>query len=155
MSIFTDEENSESSLYLRKVLTIGYRELFDHDNEPIGLEVGLYPVMFGWRIRGGIVIPQKGYAEYYSFDLCAGDKPEYISLIYTTTLNLIAKNLKNIKKDPNHLGISRIFPMFDIKPIVNDLFFPDFLTANLGGTEHVSVTVDQLAECRSEFMSNF
>jgi hypothetical protein len=152
MSIFTDEENPESSLYLRKTLNIGY----DYNNsQSIDLEIGLHPVVFGWRIRGGVIIQSKGYADYYSFDLCAGDKPEYISLIYTTTLNLIAKNLKNIQKDPNDLGISRIFPRFDIKPIVNDLFFPDFLSENLGGTESISVTVDQLTEWRTEFMSNF
>lgn len=143
MSIFENQENDVRNLYCKKTINI-----IEHPTEPVILEIGIHPVMYGWRIRAGFVINDKGHADWYCIDLCAGDNPKHISLIYTTTLNLIAKNLKKLQEDPNCLILSRIFPVFTIKPIVNDLLFPDFLSENIGGKEKVEVTLDELDEWR-------
>lgn len=149
MNFFTDEENKSSYLYKRKVIHIP-------ESKSI-IEIGLYPVMFGWRIRGGLIDSSKGHATAYPIDLCAGDNPKHISLIYTTALNTIIRNLKKLEKEANYLILSSIFPVFDIKPIVNDLNFPEFLLANIGGIEkeEVQVSEEQLAEWRRDFMDHF
>ena len=129
---FINQENKESNLYHRKIINLSDGTTF---------EIGLHPVIYGWRIRGGYIEEGNTHAMYYDIDLCAGDKAEYIALIYYSTLNLI---LKNLEREKGRQRISSFIPVFHIKPITNDPNFGSFLHQSTPGIEFRNENVEVL-----------
>lgn len=150
MNFFVDSENRKSYLFLRKEIQIG-------EKFPTTIEIGLHPVAFGWRVRAGVVEEVDSYAKYYFIDLCSGDNPKHISLIYSTAMNTIIHSIPLLKTDRSQKALENIFPRFDIKPIVNDPSFPGFLEANIGGNElqFVDISQEELDEFREILMDKF
>ena len=74
-------------------------------------EVGLFPVLFGVRIRAGL----RG-AGWCTVDYCAGADYQ----IQTLLLAMIITMLEQLPEDIAEHKISEALPRFEIKPINND-----------------------------------
>jgi len=74
-------------------------------------EIGLFPVMFGVRVRMGPV-----NAPYCSIDYCAGADVEFQHKLMATVMVILAPVDESISPD----AIERIFPGYNRKPINND-----------------------------------
>ena len=70
------------------------------------IEIGIYPVLFGFRIRVGYV-----GSSFLSVDYCAGDRQYHIEEIYSMVLHILKT------QDTQDLDV---FPSFKVKPIFND-----------------------------------
>jgi len=62
---------------------------FRFESEDGKIEVGIYPVMYGYRIRAGY----KGNM-YYHLDLCAGDIQSNVEILLSVVLNILEQNIK-------------------------------------------------------------
>lgn len=69
------------------------------------IEIGVYPVIFGFRVRVGYT----GYG-CYELDYCAGDKIQDIEALYSAVLTILTK----------YSGNFNVFPAQKVKPMYND-----------------------------------
>ena len=88
-----------------------YQRLVTDDGR---IEMGIYPVIFGYRVRAGYVDRMS-----YELDWCGGDKQEDLELLYSIMKNILEKN-------NSFTGV----PMKStIKPFYNDHLFVDFINS--------------------------
>lgn len=92
-------------------------EIFDYELIGDNYFIGRYRVIFGYRIRGG-VIGDGGCA----FDVCCGTSEEMLTLVQTLYKAKIEKNFS--EGLPPHTGL-RVYS--EIKPIFNDLDYMKWL----------------------------
>jgi len=86
-----------------------YQRLVSEDGK---IEMGIYPVIFGYRVRAGYTNSQS-----YELDWCGGDKHENLELLYSI--------MKNILEDKgNFIGLPAVS---SIKPFYNDALFVDYI----------------------------
>lgn len=69
------------------------------------IEVGIYPVLFGWRVHAGRI-----GSGCYELDYCCGNTQQYVNLILSLVMSILQKNDANF----------RIFPFQEQKPVFND-----------------------------------
>lgn len=74
------------------------------------IEIGVYPVIFGFRIRAGFA-PNEGF---YELDYCCGNEQKSVELIYSVVKNILEQ------KDYSP-GMFSTFPRQDRKPFFNDV----------------------------------
>lgn len=125
--IIINNNDIETELYLSKT---------DEDKTII---FGIYPVMFGYRIRAGYIGLQ-----WYELDWCAGDDPIQINLLYSICNHCL---LLRDKKDP-FKDLPRISK---IKPFYNDPEFVSVLnneTSNSNFSLLENITSRQLQEIK-------
>jgi len=72
------------------------------------IEMGIHPVLFGYRVRAGYIGDMA-----YKFDWCGGDDQSQVEMLYS-----IAKNVLEHKN-----GFEGIPPCSKIKPFFNDKEF--------------------------------
>lgn len=121
MLLFFDAPNPESSLYKRKVAAI------EVNGENCYIEIGICPVLFGYRVRSGIYNKNEEYCLYYDVDLCCGDNPYMVTLVYNT---LVCKMIENVYILRQGARIHNIIPTFSVNPIAQDSNFKNFLKVN-------------------------
>lgn len=92
-----------------------YREVSEDNN----IEIGIYPVMFGFRVRGGL------NGDFFCpIDYCAGDKQEFIELLFT----MVKEILMRYDSTENSENPFSVFPEQHRKPFFLDLEnFPKLL----------------------------
>lgn len=85
------------------------------------IEIGLYPVLFGWRVRAG-----KIGSGFVHLDYCAGDNATVI-IVHALVLSILSQRISSIERYP-HLSEQEIikimfyeFPKQEIKPMGNDI----------------------------------
>lgn len=94
------EDNTEAQLYQRLVSNDGT------------IEMGIYPVIFGYRVRAG-------YVDSMSFELdwCGGDDHSQVELLYS-----IAKNILEHKNSFNGIPtFSKIKPFYKDEEFVTQI----------------------------------
>jgi len=102
------------------------------------VEVGIYPVIFGWRVKAG-------YIDTYSYELdyCCGANQKMVE----TILGIVKTILEKYNCDFS------IFPVQEIKPVFNDpLCFSQMLELAEGNAQLVEVP--ELQTLRKEIMSS-
>ena len=76
------------------------------------IEMGIYPVIFGYRIRAGY----SGYM-HYEFDWCGGDDQSQVELLYS-----IAKNILENKNSFDGVPMcSRVKPFYKDKEFIKHI----------------------------------
>jgi hypothetical protein len=84
------------------------------------IEVGIYPVLFGFRVRAGY----RGSATYY-IDWCCGDNQHTVRTYFQLLLEILEYRIEKGWK------INEIFselpPCSEIKPVFNDLKFLEYV----------------------------
>lgn len=93
MKFLEADDDSENNLYQRVV------------SEDGKIEMGIYPVMFGYRVRAGYV-----GNEIYELDWCGGDEQQQLELLYSIMKNILEAR-GNFRDIP---------PVSAIKPFYND-----------------------------------
>lgn len=102
--------------------------LFKSVSECGRIEMGVYPVLFGFRIRAGFA----GYM-CYEIDYCCGSEQEDVEFIYTMTRNILEQQEFSRK-------VFEVFPFQERKPFFTDvenfalflkLIKPDFIDIKL------------------------
>lgn len=105
-------------------------------NEEHNIELGIYPVIFGWRIHAGYIGDF-----YYHIDYCCGDKKDMVEFLLSVVKNILEKNNYDFKVLPNQ----------NIKPVFNDReCFPNLI--ELAGTFEKLEEVPDLYILRYEIM---
>ena len=104
-----------------------------------GIEVGVYPVLFGYRIRAGIIGDGAGCIDY-----CAGNDLKEVENIYSLVISIMNK----LMDEGIFLGVRdaayHIFPRQQVKPMFND--FECFMKlSELCGPEIISIHLPNLA----------
>jgi hypothetical protein len=89
--------DKNSGLYKRKTSSDGV------------YEIGIYPVIFGFRIRAGFVGRM-----WCELDYCAGADLTMINLLYNIVVTIMSKR---IEQNENPFAG---FPKQDVKPMIND-----------------------------------
>lgn len=150
------QENKESGLFHRHILVREapikgvYR--CPNDKFNIKIECGLHPVIYGWRVRAGIIPEDEEYCQYYDMDICCGSSRTHIAMIQGMVLfNIEESYFKIISSYNKLLSLSVIFPNTTIKPIVNDENFPKWIDI-CEGYKPVKITSDDLNKWRSEYI---
>lgn len=90
------------------------------------IEIGICPVMYGYRIRAG-----KENCGWCDLDYCAGAEQSYVQLIFNLVINSLRKRI-------NQVGVYRCFEEFliqKIKPMFNDVVCFDALLKMTSGIE--------------------
>lgn len=106
-------------------------------NEERQIEVGIWPVLYGWRVHAGKINDGA-----YQLDYCCGAKVEAVQIIQSLVISILEKN------NGNWL----VFPHQNIKPVFNDI--PCFLKMIELAQEHEKVEVPDLAVLRNEIMAD-
>lgn len=100
------------------------------------IELGVYPVMFGYRVRAGFT-----NFEWSEIDWCGGANQTQVELLYS-----IAKNI--LEKQGNFKGM----PMCsDIKPFYNDEEFSKYIHSKVSKPLEI-VQLKPLSEYRDKLM---
>jgi len=112
-----------------------------------GIEVGVYPVIFGYRIRAGIV--GDGFCH---LDYCAGADLKEVENIYSLVISIMNNKMDAMINEANEIPSIRDvshftfkdFPRQHVKPMFND--HECFMAlAEMCGPEIISVKLPNLA----------
>jgi hypothetical protein len=85
------------------------------------IEIGVYPVMFGYRVRAGFAGSQS-----YELDYCGGADQKMVELLYSATLTMLSQ------KEENYNAFDDILACSKIKPYFNDAEFTAWLLERAG-----------------------
>lgn len=77
-------------------------------------EIGLYPVLYGTRVRAGIA-----GSPCCVIDLCAGPTEKGQELLYSRILKILSRLPEEISEGE----VSRMIPEHSVKPVLNDMGF--------------------------------
>lgn len=99
---FKQEDNDDLELFQRLV------------SEDGKIEMGIHPVIFGYRVRAGYVGNM-----IYELDWCGGDDQEQLELLYS-----IMKNI--LENKGSFVGVPVVS---EIKPFFNDTKFVDLINS--------------------------
>ena len=109
-----------------------------------GLEIGVYPVMFGFRIRAGVI--GDGWCD---LDYCAGNDIKEVENIYSLCISIMNKRITEFpladQTAPKYLAnmVFQNFPIQKVKPMFND--HPCFMAlAEICGPEIISIKLPNL-----------
>lgn len=83
-----------------------------------GVEIGIYPVMFGYRVRVGYVGRMSS-----ELDLCGGDNLEMIDLLYNGCRLIVEGQHRMNVRDSRAWFKPQEFPEQNVKPFYKDLDF--------------------------------
>lgn len=110
-------------------------------NEEKNIEIGIYPVLFGWRVHAGIID-----SGWYHLDYCGGDKPEFIALLQTIVKTIVEKYDYDFS----------VFPRQNRKPVFTDIdCFAKLVELAGGDVQNLDIVkIPDLNVLRSEIMSN-
>lgn len=135
MSQFRNVDDNENYIY-RRVRKVGTLPK---------IEIGVYPVMFGYRIRVGMV---GSWA--VELDYCAGAQQEDVENIYALTMAVLNKNMNKIQPFHRIRDIFEGFPRQDVKPMFND---PDCFNelTKAAGKDVEKVELKGLKERRNQY----
>ncbi len=99
---FKQEDNDDLELFQRLV------------SEDGKIEMGIHPVIFGYRVRAGYVGDM-----VYQLDWCGGDDQEQLELLYSIMKNILE----------NKGGFVGVPVVSEIKPFFNDTKFVDLINS--------------------------
>ena len=102
------------------------------------IEVGIYPVLFGWRVHAGEID-----SGCYELDYCCGNQQLNVDLILSIVITILQKNDANFK----------VFPFQDFKPVFNDAKCFSKLI-ELAGADLQVVKADDIHQLRPIIMKN-
>jgi len=125
---FRDENTDEHILY-RKV------------SEDGKVEIGVHPVLYGFRIRAGSAGDM-----FYDLDYCAGDKLVAVETLYGIVLTVLKDRLS--KGKPPFRG----FPIQERKPMYNDPECAAKLFEMCAGLEMEQVSCPLLNEMKTDYI---
>jgi hypothetical protein len=115
------------------------------------IEIGLYPVIYGFRVRVSI----EG-DEFCQLDLCGGNNLEMIDLLYNGCRQILEGQFRE-----NGRADFKEFPTQNRKPFFKDMnFLKEFCDLILKYREHdiddprFKVTQDMLDQCRLDYNLN-
>lgn len=74
-------------------------------------EMGIYPVLFGYRVRAGLI-----GSMCCSVDYCAANQTDFLLQLFVTVLSI----LESLPEDVTPGELERMLPRFRIKPINQD-----------------------------------
>ena len=113
------------------------------------IEIGVFPVMFGYRVRVGMV-----GSWTMELDYCAGPKQEDVEQVYSLTIAILNKNMDKIKEGDFMPAITKGFPKQDVKPMFND---PDcfIALAKEAGDRVEKVSLEGLEERRNLYFKRY
>ncbi len=103
-----------------------HRHVSQHGN----IELGIHPVLFGYRVRAGFI-----GAGIYELDWCGGDKQSDIELLFTIARRILTDRI-NFNGIPKHSKI---------KPFYKDSEFIDILT-ELSEQSNSSLSVEKIPD---------
>lgn len=104
MKFIEADDSSEDQMYSRVV------------SENNLVEVGIYPVMFGFRVRCGFV----GSKSYF-IDYCGGADQLQVETLYSMTIAILSQ------RDENREVFKGLPPCSNIKPYFNDVEFLEWI----------------------------
>lgn len=144
------EELPESGLFKRQVTRFTINDI------DYRIEAGLYPVMYGWRVRVAVMKEEDGrYAEHYDMDICCGSKLIHIQMIFGMILHRLKKHYINeVRRCGYPVQPGRFFVPTSIKPIINDEYFINWIK-DCEGYELFDVTAEELNSFKYRFMNQF
>lgn len=97
------------------------------------VEMGLCPVMYGWRVRAGWLEANGGPAMAYHCDWCCGDNPKLVMAMYRV-MKIFLEAGVDLTKLPTH---SEVKPLWKDRVFLNTIvkLGVDFrrITSPLGG----------------------
>lgn len=112
--IFTEQPDDDALLY-RRTYQI---------NELTTIEIGIYPMLYGYRVRVGLSGDM-----FYFVDYCCGDQLFWINTIYSLVLHKLKVMISKMLNQFPNFGflhhevadyLKKGFPMAQIKPIYKD-----------------------------------
>ena len=110
-----------------------------------GIEVGVYPVLFGYRIRAGVIGDGGVWLDY-----CAGNDLKEVENIYSLVISIMNNRIDEFNSMPGKLDRERAFYTFNdfprqqVKPMFND--FECFMKlSEMCGSEIISIHLPNLA----------
>lgn len=120
-----------------------YNRLVSEDGT---IEMGIYPVMFGFRVRAGRVDREKGFALTYDVDWCGGADEAQVQMLYAICRTILEK------RNPQN-AFDGIPGASKIKPFFKDSDFVDTVTKISGPIGSLpSITKQDLAEIKGKFL---
>ncbi len=114
------------------------------------IEIGIYPVIYGYRVRAGVIGDGYVYLDY-----CAGADQKQVENIYSMVETIINSRMNMMKPDMSKNEksgfIFKVFPKQNRKPMFND---PECFVelAKLSGAELIPVNLDNLSEERVKYL---
>lgn len=122
-----------------------YKRLISEDGK---IEMGIYPVIFGFRVRAGR-IESSGHSSWYDLDWCGGDDIKQIQLLYTICRTILEK------RDSSSSLFSGLPPASRVKPFWKDEEFTDIITKAAGNLSPIiSLTREELLEFKRDQMNH-
>ena len=119
------------------------------------VEIGVHPVLYGFRIRAGFVGDMG-----CDLDFCAGDKQKDVEDIYSLVISIIEKrlrasdNLKGLNPREARRFIFHDFPVQQTKPMYND--HECFMRlSEMCGPELVSIKLPDINAEKLKYMLEF
>lgn len=140
---------SDMNLICRKIAVVPY----------IGegtIEIGIYPVLYGFRIRAGFVGDMG-----CDLDFCAGNKQKDAEDIYSLVLTILERKLRKlgaenatgrtIKHRESRMIVFNDFPIQRTKPMYND--HECFMTlSEMCGPDLISIKLPDLGQEKLKYM---
>lgn len=108
--------------------------------------VGLYRVMFGYRLRAVITERDNTNIQCYDLDICCGPNAGIVTMIYNTLLDIFDEGIQLIEEGRQ---LASLIPIFEVKPIIYDKAFGVFIQ-HLRGHMEVKITTDELVRIARE-----
>ena len=84
------------------------------------IEIGIYPVMYGFRVKAGFT-----KNDYYHIDWCCGNDQFFIERIYSILKDILSK------REENYYCFKNILTHSEIKPLFNDKYFLKWLSRHI------------------------
>ena len=139
MSKFRKADDNEGMIFRRTRKVAGIPEI----------EMGVYPVMFGYRIRVGIA-----GSFVMELDYCAGAQLSDVESIYSLTLAILNKKMDEVKEGDFVKKIFLDFPQQDVKPMFNDPACFMKLT-EVAGKDVKKISLEGLDERRKQYFNSY
>lgn len=118
--------------------------LFKSVSECGRIEIGVYPVLFGFRIRAGFAGNM-----WYGIDYCCGSEQEDVEFIYTMTRNILEQ--QEFSQD-----IFKVFPYQERKPFFTDLEnFDKFLRLIKAGPDFIDIKLPDIYAAKREYLNQY
>lgn len=117
------------------------------------IEIGVYPMLYGYRVRAGIVGDNCCHLDY-----CAGPDQKEVENVYSLVISIVNKKLDELESEQTEISLRekaylvfKDFPEQKRKPMIND--FECFMKlSELCGSEIISVKLPNLASRKVRFI---
>ena len=107
MKFVAEEDSNEDQIYAKVVSENGL------------VEIGIHPVMFGFRVRAGFAGSQT-----YDIDYCGGADQLQVETLYSMTVAILSQREEDRRAFAGMPGFSKV------KPYFKDTEFSDWITSS-------------------------